>query len=65
MTCSRFWGSRRMPFADEPLAVNPVDPGSSVAEHGGALSSRVACGQPFECVVHNIVGIRHLIDWSR
>jgi hypothetical protein len=39
------------------LVVNPVDTGGRVVEHGGALGSRVAFGQPFEGVVHDIVGV--------
>src|SRR6266566_2240345 len=44
------------------LVVKPVDTDGSVVEHGGTLGSRVACGQPFERVVHNIVGVRNLVD---
>src|SRR5712692_5621587 len=35
------------------LVVNAVDTDGSVVEYGGALGSRVACGQPFERIVHN------------
>jgi hypothetical protein len=31
-------------------------------EHGGALGRRVALEQPFERIVHDIVGVRDLID---
>jgi hypothetical protein len=41
----------------EGLVVNPVDTGGRVMEHGGALGRRVAFGQPFEGVVHDIVGV--------
>ena len=44
------------------LEVNPVDTDGRVVKHGGALGSRVALRQPFERVVHNIVGVRHLVD---
>ena len=39
------------------LVVNPVDAGGRVVEQGGALGRRVACGQPFKGVVHDIVGV--------
>ena len=42
--------------------VNPVDTGGRVVEHGGALGRRVAFGQPFEGVVHDVVGVRDLVD---
>src|SRR5512145_1495937 len=43
---------------------NAVYTDSRVVEHGGALRSRVALGQPFERVVHDIIGVRHLVDWE-
>src|SRR5215470_3838510 len=44
------------------LLVNPVYTGSSVVEHGGALGSRIAFGKAFESVVHDIIGVRYLVD---
>jgi hypothetical protein len=44
------------------LLVNPVDTDGVIVEHGSALCSRVTFGQPFEGVVHDIVGVRHLVD---
>lgn len=41
---------------------NPVDTGDSVVEQGGALGRRVALGQPFARIVHDIVGVRDLVD---
>ena len=31
-------------------------------EHSGALGGRVAFGQPFEGVIHHVVGVRHLVN---
>jgi hypothetical protein len=33
---------------------NPVDTGDSVVEQGGALGRRVALGQPFARIVHDM-----------
>ena len=41
--------------------IYPVDPRRRVMEHRGALGSRVALGQPFEGVVHHVIGEGHLI----
>jgi hypothetical protein len=41
----------------EGLVVNPVDTGGRVVQQGGALGRGVACGQPFEGVVHDIVRV--------
>ena len=41
--------------------IYPVDTRRRVMEHRGTLGSRVALGQPFEGVIHHVVGKGHLI----
>src|SRR5216683_7893760 len=40
----------------------PIDASGRVVEHRGALGSGIALRQPFEGVVHHVVGVRHLVD---
>ena len=43
------------------LTFYPINTSRGVVEHGGALSSRVVLGQPLEAVVHQVVGVEHLV----
>jgi len=40
----------------------PIDTRRCVMEHRGALSSRVALGQPFEGILQDVIGVEHLIN---
>ena len=44
------------------LVINPVDTHGRIVEHGSALGSRVACGQPFESVVPDIPHLSRVIE---
>ena len=47
------------------LVINPVDTHGRIVEHGSALGSRVACGQPFESVVHDMALVSFDVSPSR
>ncbi len=56
----RRYSGAKLLHAQQPSAtfyVYPVYTSRRVMEHGGALGSRVAGGQPFEGVIHDVVGV--------
>jgi hypothetical protein len=46
----------------ERLDGYPINTRRCVMEHRGALSSRIALGQPFEDVMQDVIGVEHLIN---
>ena len=46
------------------LSLDPVDLSSGIMEHCCSLRLRIGFGQPLKCVIHNIVGERHLVRWE-
>src|SRR5919204_445643 len=56
LVCPWFGGIRMMGVTAGAM------PRCAIWRRSNMLCSRVACGQPFERVVHDIVGVRDLVD---